>query len=104
MPHWLFLPDDAIGDLEALSKLPRGKLATLREFLDSNDFRMGYKSYVKAAELLDISDESAARICSFINYVQTQRTKNKQSGESAADELLRFLKVKQDKNLGPQVS
>lgn len=35
MPHWLFLPDDAMNDLEVLTALPPEKFQKLRKFLDS---------------------------------------------------------------------
>src|SRR5437879_1285484 len=91
MAHWLFLPDDAMEDLATLAELPPEKVAKLREFLDSSDFQLRYQFFVKAADLLGVSDESAAKLCTFINYVQTQRAKNDQSGASVLDELEFFL-------------
>jgi len=38
-----------------------------------------------------MSDESAARICTFINYIQKQRVKSAKSGTSVTDELESFL-------------
>src|SRR6266849_597855 len=101
MAHWLFLPNDAIDDLEVLAKLSGEEVARLREFLDSAEFRPRYNFYVKVAELLGISDESAAKLCSFVNYVQTQRTRNKQTGAAVPDEFERFLQNSlEDKDRG----
>jgi hypothetical protein len=91
MAHWLFLPNDAINDIETLSGLSRENLAALQKFLDSTDFQRRNTFYVKAADLLGISDEKAASLCSFVNYIQRQRTQQKKSGESVPDELEHFL-------------
>jgi hypothetical protein len=91
MSHWLFLPDDALDDLVTLAGIPSGKLAQLRDIIDSNEFELRYASFVKVADLLGVSDESAARLCSFINYLNRQRGKNKKSGKDVVGELERFL-------------
>ena len=92
MAHWLFLPNDALGDLQILTQLPTEKIARLRTLLDSSDFRLRYKFYVSLAESLSIPDESAARLCSFVNYVQTQRKHMEQSADTVIDELKSFIK------------
>src|SRR5262249_15555557 len=91
MPHWLFLPDDALNDLEVLTALSPEKLQVLRKFLDSSAFQLRYSVFVKVAELLGITDEAAAKLCTFINYVQTQRTRNDRPGSAVPDEFEYFL-------------
>jgi hypothetical protein len=91
MTHWLFLPDDALDDLEILSGLSVERIETLRNYLDSNEFRPRYSFYVKVAELLGVSDESAAKLCSFLNHVHTQRTKLNREAASIPNEIEHFL-------------
>ena len=92
MGHWLFLPTDAIDDLEIVSQLPSEKIARLRNLLDSDEFRLRYKFYVKVADELGLPDEAAARLCTFVNYVQTQRKRTDQAASTVIDELKLFLK------------
>lgn len=92
MAHWLFLPDDAIEDLTILEKLSSERIETLRRYLDSNEFRPQYSFFVKVAELLGITDESAAKLCTFINHVHTQRRRQERDAESVPTELESFLK------------
>lgn len=94
MAHWLFLPDEAMEDVETLTGLSSNKLLELRDFLDSSEYRSRYSFFVKVAELLGISDEAAARICTFVNYIQKQRVKSEMSGTAAIDELESFLRRK----------
>jgi hypothetical protein len=91
MPHWLFLPDDAIGDLAILANLSPERVEALRSYFDSNEYEPRYGFYTKVAELLDISDDSAAELCTFISHVQSQRTKLDRDAESIPEELERFL-------------
>src|SRR5207302_571418 len=101
MSHWLFLPNDAVDDLETLAGLASQRIEQLREFLDSGEFRPRYSFYVRAADLLGISDESAAKLCTFIEYVQRQRTRNGKAGPTVPDELEHFLNaLREDRNLG----
>src|SRR5258708_35392465 len=104
MAHWLFLPTDAIEDIETVSKLSGEDLTRLRDFLDSNDFRPRYAFYTKVADLLDISDESAAKLCNFISHVQTQRAKQERSGADVSGELAHFLGkvMAEDNSQGPR--
>jgi hypothetical protein len=67
-------------------------MAKLLDHLDSSEFRPRYSFYVKVADILGLSDEASARVCSFINYIQTQRTRNEKTGESVPDEIEYFLK------------
>ena len=69
MAHWLFLPDDAIDDIAVLAELSPKQVETLRAHLDSHEFRPRYSFYTKVADLLGISDESAAKLCTFLNHV-----------------------------------
>src|SRR5438128_165441 len=92
MGHWLFLPDDAMDDLSSLAELSTDQISKLRDFLDSGDFQYRYKYFVKVADLLGISDESAAKLCTFIHYVQAQRVQNAQTGESIPEEFETFLR------------
>ena len=92
MAHWLFLPNDAIEDISILSKLHANQIDSLRDLLDSSEFVLRSKFYVRVAETLAIPDEASARICSFINYVQTQRAKNERQPAEVVDELAYFLK------------
>ncbi|MBP3957521.1 hypothetical protein J8F10_19920 [Gemmata sp. G18] len=91
MAHWLFLPDDAIGDIAVLVELTPKQFDLLRNYLDSNEFRPRYAFYTAVADLLGISDESAARLCTFINHVQAQRAKFRHSGSLVPGELESFL-------------
>lgn len=91
MPHWLFLPDDAVEDLTVLASLSPELLTALRDYLDSNEFRPRYTFFVKVAELLNISDEAAAKLCTFINYVQGQRERQKKEGGAVLTEFEHFL-------------
>jgi hypothetical protein len=101
MVHWLFLPNEALDDLETLASLSDEKIQKLRGFLDSSEFRPKYSVYVKISDLLGLSDESAARLCTFINYVQKQRIKNAKSGETIPDEIENFLRrITGDKERG----
>lgn len=93
MAHWLFLPDDAFDDLTRLAKLAPDKLPKLRALLDSSEFELRYKFFVKLADQLGVSDEAAAKLCSFINYVQVQRARNNEAGESVPGELEYFLRA-----------
>src|SRR5437588_819328 len=97
MAHWLFLPNDAIKDLETLASLPQEKVLAFKEFLDSRDFRQKYSVYVKAADLLSIADEAAASLCGFTNYVQRQRENDEKPGSAVVDELEHFLKKTEDR-------
>lgn len=74
-----------------LVSLSPDKIATLRGFLDSSEFRPRYSFFVTVAELLDITDESAAKLCTFVNHVQSQREKRGKDGSSVPDELESFL-------------
>lgn len=104
MAHWLFLPDEAMEDVEALAGLSRDKILKLRDFLDSSEYRPRYSFFVKVADLLGVADESAARICTFVNYIQRQRVKSAKSGTSVPEELEVFLHRKsEDKKHGPKV-
>lgn len=104
MAHWLFLPDEAMEDLDALAGLTSDKLLRLRDFLDSSEYRSKYSFFVKVADLLGISDESAARICTFVNYIQKQRIKSAKSGASVPEEIEVFLHRKaEDKKHGSKV-
>jgi hypothetical protein len=91
MSHWLFLPDDAFGDLAILADLPASRLNTLRGYLDSHEFRQKYSFFIQVAELLDISDESAAKLCTFVHHVQSQRAKAGKTGADVPSELESFL-------------
>src|SRR5258708_7365902 len=91
MAHWLFLPDDAIEDIAVLAELTVKQVDLLRGHLDSNEFRASYRFYTTVAEVLGISDESAAKLCTFINHVQTQRIRLKRDAESVPGELESFL-------------
>ncbi|MFO0806562.1 MAG: hypothetical protein U0791_25945 [Gemmataceae bacterium] len=91
MAHWLFLPDDALDDLAILSKLPVEGIAAFRVFLNGTEYRPKFNFYVQAAELLDISDESSAKLCTFVNYVQSQASRLSRSGSEVVAELDRFL-------------
>lgn len=89
--RWLYLPDDAIEDLRVLASLSASKIELLRRHIDSREYAPSYKSYLALAELLDISDESAAKLSGFIHYVQTQRIKRKQPGDTVPTEFESFL-------------
>ncbi|HEY7156934.1 MAG TPA: hypothetical protein VH575_23400 [Gemmataceae bacterium] len=92
MAHWLFLPDDAMDDLATLAAIAPSNIEKLREFLDSSEYQIKVKSFVKVADLLGISDESAAKLCTFIDYVQRLREANGQDGAAVVSELRNFLK------------
>jgi hypothetical protein len=92
MAHWLFLPDDVMSDLETLASLPPEKIDTLRHLLDSSEYQPKRKSFVKVAEALGISDESAAKLCIFLDYVQRQRASNKEEGVAVLSELTSFVR------------
>jgi hypothetical protein len=91
MSHWLFLPNDALRDVETLSRLSLQKLSELREFINSSQFRAKYSTYVKMANLLGIADEDSASLCTFVNYVQNQRLKAKKTGDDVPGEIEHFL-------------
>jgi hypothetical protein len=90
--HWLFLPDDALDDLETLAKLSSQQTDRLGSLLDSSEVRPKYDFFVKVATLLGVGDETAAKLCTFISYVQRQREKHNKTGEAVLHELDRFLK------------
>jgi hypothetical protein len=94
MAHWLFLPNDVMEDLAALTSFEPRKLAALRTVLDSADFQLRYSSFVKVADLLGVSDEAAARVCTFLDYLRSQRVRNKRQAQEVIEELQRFLKRK----------
>src|SRR4051812_10072334 len=103
MPHWLFLPDDTLQDLAILASLSKSQIATLKEFLDSNEYRPKYAFFTKVAELLGISDQSAANLCTFVGYVQTQRARGKRPGASVPTEFEYFLtRAARDKEVQPE--
>jgi len=91
MTHWLFLPDEALDDLDLLSQLSADQVGHLRDFFDSSEFRTKYDFFLKVATLLGIGDETAAKLCTFINHVQRQRVKYTTDGKAALAELNRFL-------------
>ena len=91
MDHWLFLPDDVAGDLATLAEIPSAKIDALRTLMDSGEYRPRTKSFVKVASLLSVSDETAAKLCTFIDYVQRQRETNNETGLAVVEELARFL-------------
>lgn len=91
MAHWLFLPDDAIKDLEILASLSAERLEALRNHFDTHEYSPRYTFYTKVAELLNISDEAAAELCGFISHVQTQRSRLERDAVSVPDELDYFL-------------
>ena len=92
MAHWLFLPNDAAPDLAILASLSADQIQLLRTYLDSNEFRPRNAFYIKVAELLNIPDESAAKLCSFLNYVQSQRVRLRKDAASIPTEFEYFLK------------
>ena len=98
MAHWLFLPDDAMDDIAILAKLPQGHVAALSVFLHKPEYRPKFTFYVEVAELLDLSDEASAKLCTFVNYVQSQRDRLSKSGSEVVAELDQFLqrRVKDD--------
>ncbi|AMV30163.1 hypothetical protein VT84_37570 [Gemmata sp. SH-PL17] len=91
MAHWLFLPDDALHDLVILAALTPDQFEKLRGHLDSHEFRLQYRFYIKVADLLQISDEAAAKLSVFLNHVHTQRVRAKREAESIPTELEHFL-------------
>jgi hypothetical protein len=92
MAHWLFLPDDAYEDLVILSRLSSEQIESLRKHLDSNEFQPRYAFFVKVAELLGVSDETAAKLCTFVNHVHNQRRKLNRDADSVPEEFESFLR------------
>ncbi len=102
LSHWLFLPDEAMDDLEVLSGLSSEQISRLRDILDSSEFRPRSELFLKVANLLKITDEAAAKVCTFVNYVQKQRAKYKKSAELVQGELERFTKKALETKRGDQ--
>jgi len=102
LSHWLFLPDEAMDDLEILSGLSSEQISRLRDILDSSEFRPKHDLFLKVASLLNITDEAGAKVCTFINYVQSQRVKYKKKVEAVLPELDRFAKNALETKRGDQ--
>jgi len=93
MAHWLFLPNDAVQDLVILAGLTPAQLDALRSHLDSHEFRLQYRFYIKVADLLRISDEAAAKLCTFLSHVHTLRMRSKKDASTIPAELDHFLSM-----------
>lgn len=90
MPHWLYLPEDAIGDLALLADLPIEKIQAFRD-LDPSEFATRSSYYTNVAELLDISDTEATELCGFISHVQSQHRRHGQPAATIPAELEYFI-------------
>jgi hypothetical protein len=94
MNRWLFLPNDVIRDLRVLSNLSVENLKILSKIVGSSNRKRGYKLYLHIAGILSITDECAASLYSFCNYVQNERSANKKSSEDVIREIEFFLKTR----------
>ncbi|QDU22460.1 hypothetical protein [Urbifossiella limnaea] len=92
MAHWLYLPDDAVEDLAILARMSADQIGSLRKHFDDNEYAHRSSYYTAVADLLAISDDAAAGLCSLINSVQSQRTRQGREAESVPGEFLQFLK------------
>jgi hypothetical protein len=98
MAHWLYLPDDAVEDLTILASLSPEQAESLREHFDANEFVPRSSYYTNVADLVNISDDAASGLCSFINSVRTQRSRQNRDAATVPDELLGFLqRIPKDK-------
>jgi hypothetical protein len=104
MAHWLYLPDDAVEDLMILANLKVEQAESLREHFDANDFVPRSSYYTKVADLVNISDDAASGLCSFVNSVRTQRSRQNRDAASVPDELIGFLqRIPKDKGSGETI-
>ena len=94
MSRWLFLPDSVQKDFEILSQLLAERLGRLRALLDSEEGLGPFDLYLPVAEILDISDQEAAGLYSFWEYVQQEAPINGKTGAEAVTEFLAFLERK----------
>jgi hypothetical protein len=111
MSRWLFLPDNVQKDLEILSRTSADCLGRLRALLDSEEGLRAFAVYLRVAETMAITDQEAARLYSFWEYVQQERAENDKSGGEAVDEFLSFLegkfglgKSQKDKDVRAQIA
>jgi hypothetical protein len=94
MGRWLFLPDTVQKDLDILSRSSRECLGGLQSLLDSEEGLRAFAVYLRVAEILGISDQEAAGLYSFWEYVQQERVENEKTGGETIDEFLSFLEGK----------
>ncbi len=94
MGRWLFLPDTVQKDLEILSRASVERLGELRSLLDSEERQRPFETYLHVAEILGISDEEAAGLYSFWDYVLRERVANDKASEDAVGEFVSFLEWK----------
>ncbi|MGO8903238.1 MAG: hypothetical protein ACLQU5_33610 [Isosphaeraceae bacterium] len=94
MGRWLFLPDSVQDDLEVLSRASVERIGKLRSLLDSEEGLRTFSLYLRVAEILDISDQEAASLFSFWEYVQQERTEREKTGAETVAEFLAFLERK----------
>jgi hypothetical protein len=92
MGRWLFLPDSVEKDLEILSRSTVERINRVRALLDSDKGLREFAVYIRVAEILQISDEEAARLYAFWEYIQNERTENEKTGDDAVDEFASFLR------------
>jgi hypothetical protein len=94
MGRWLFLPDTVQKDLGTLSRASVERLGKLRSLLDSAEGRRNSAFYIRVAETLGVSDQEAAEVFSFWEYVQQERAEKEKTGGEAVEEFVSFLEGK----------
>ena len=94
MGRWLFLPDTVQKDLENLSRCSAERIGNLRSLLDSASGGRNFANYLRVSEILGVSDDDAAGIYSFWDYVQRERADHEKSGADTIEELIAFLERK----------
>jgi hypothetical protein len=102
MGRWLFLPDSVLEELVILSRASVDRLAKLRLLLDSEESLRSSAVSLRVGEILGVSDQEAAGVFSFWEYVQQERTENEKTGKETLDEFLRLLKSKQNTADSPE--
>jgi hypothetical protein len=91
MARWLFLPDTVETDIGILAEASGERLAKLRSVFDSENGFRSYEGYLRVAEILGVSDEEAAKLYTFWEYVQRQRRENEKTGADTFEEFVAFL-------------
>jgi hypothetical protein len=91
MSRWLFLPDSVFRDLDTLSRLKDEDIRSLAEVLDSDKLDNMYSVYVDMAERLKVSDQEAASLYSFWDYIQREKQENGKSASDVVDAIIGFL-------------
>ena len=102
MGRWLFLPDTVQEDIEVLARASVERLGKLRALLDSERTVRAFEVYLRVGEILGISDQQAAGLFAFWDYVQRERVENEKTGSDAFAEVVTFLEGKAASRTSPE--